>query len=118
MMTIRKIVAKNLKEIGFSDIQDASDGNLAWDILSKSTPPIQLIVSDWNMPNCSGLDLLKKCRADANYAKIPFILVTAEAEASQVKEAVLAGVTNYVVKPFTAEILKQKLEAAHKKIAA
>jgi two-component system chemotaxis response regulator CheY len=118
MMTMRKIVAKNLKEIGFSDIQDASDGNLAWDILSKSTPPIQLIVSDWNMPNCSGLDLLKKCRADANYAKIPFILVTAEAEASQVKEAVLAGVTNYVVKPFTAEILKQKLEAAHKKIAA
>lgn len=117
MMTMRKIVMKTLKEIGFTDIQEADDGKKGWDILKTTNPPIQLVVSDWNMPNCTGLELLKAVRADAGLAKTPFVLLTAEAEAHQVKEAMMAGVTNYIIKPFTAETLKQKLEQAYKKVA-
>jgi two-component system, chemotaxis family, chemotaxis protein CheY len=118
MMTMRKIVIKSLKDMGFTDIQEGADGNFGWEILSKSSPPIQLIVSDWNMPNCSGLDLLKKVRADSRFMKLPFVMLTAETEAHQVKEALMAGVTNYVIKPFTPEILKVKLEQTHKKVSA
>jgi two-component system, chemotaxis family, chemotaxis protein CheY len=118
MMTMRKIVSKNLRDLGFSDIQEGADGNIGWDLLNASVPHIQLIVSDWNMPNCTGLEFLKKVRADARFAKIPFVMLTAEAEAHQVKEALMAGVTNYVIKPFTADILKVKLEQTHKKVAA
>lgn len=118
MMTMRKIVSKNLKDLGFSDIQEGADGNIGWDLLTKSVPGIQLIISDWNMPNCTGLEFLKKVRADARFAKIPFVMLTAEAEAHQVKEALMAGVTNYAIKPFTPEILKTKLEQTHKKVAA
>lgn len=117
MMTMRKVVAKTLKDLGFSDIQEAADGKIGWDVLNASNPPIQLVISDWNMPNCTGLELLKKVRTDERFAKLPFILLTAEAEAHQVKEALVQGVTNYVIKPFTAEILRQKLEQAHKKAA-
>ncbi|RYD21424.1 MAG: response regulator, partial [Verrucomicrobiaceae bacterium] len=99
MMTMRKIVSKNLRDLGFSDIQEGADGNLGWDVLNASVPHIQLIVSDWNMPNCTGLEFLKKVRGDARFAKIPFIMLTAEAEAHQVKEALIAGVTNYCIKP-------------------
>lgn len=117
MMTMRKMVAKTLKDLGFSDVQEAADGKIGWDMLNASNPPVQLVISDWNMPNCTGLELLKKVRADEKFAKLPFILLTAEAEAHQVKEALVQGVTNYVIKPFTAEILRQKLEQAHKKAA-
>lgn len=116
MSTMRKIVIKNLKEIGFTDIQEAADGNLGWQVLETSTPPVNLIISDWNMPNCSGLEFVRKVRANATYAKTPFIMLTAEAEATQVKEALIAGVTNYILKPFTPDILKLKLEQAHKKV--
>jgi two-component system chemotaxis response regulator CheY len=118
MSTMRKVVTKTLKEIGFTDIQEAADGNLGWDVLQASTPPVQLVISDWNMPNCSGLELLKRVRADARYKKLPFVLLTAEAEASQVKEALMSGVNNYIVKPFTADVIKMKLEQAYKKVAA
>ena len=116
MSTMRKIVIKNLKEIGFTDIQEAADGNLGWQVLEASNPPVNLIISDWNMPNCSGLEFVRKVRASATYAKTPFIMLTAEAEATQVKEALIAGVTNYILKPFTPDILKLKLEQAHKKV--
>lgn len=117
MMTMRKIVAKNLKDLGFTDVQEAADGNIAWDLLQKSNPPVQLIVSDWNMPNCTGLDFLRKIRANAPTAKLPFMMLTAEAEKTQVIEALKAGVTNYCIKPFTPEIFKQKLEETYKKAA-
>lgn len=117
MLTMRKIVTKTLKEIGFTDIQEAEDGQKGWEKLKAANPPIQLVVSDWNMPNFTGLELLKAVRADASFAKLPFVLLTAEAEAHQVKEAMMAGVTNYIIKPFTADTLKQKLEQAHKKVA-
>jgi two-component system chemotaxis response regulator CheY len=115
MMTMRKIVKKIGSEAGFTDITEATDGNQAWEVISNATPPIGLVISDWNMPNCTGLDLLKRLRADHRYKKTPFILVTAEAEQSQIVDAIKAGVDQYVVKPFTKDDLVKKLEAVHKK---
>ena len=118
MMTMRKLVIKCCRDLGFSDFAEASDGVIAWDAISKASPPFGLIISDWNMPNCTGLELLKRLRADGKVGKTPFVLVTAEAEQHQVVEALKAGVDNYVVKPFTPAQLKEKLEAVHKKRSA
>lgn len=118
MLTMRKIVSKNLKEMGFTDITEAADGSLAWQAVSSSETPFGLIISDWNMPNCTGLDFLKRVRADQRFKKVPFILVTAEAEQHQVAEAVKAGVDQYVVKPFNHESLKSKMEMVYKKYTA
>ena len=118
MLTMRKLVSKVCKELGFSDITEATDGALAWQAISTASPPFGLVISDWNMPNCTGLELLKRVRGDAKFAKLPFVLVTAEAEQHQIIEAVKAGVSNYVVKPFTADGLKQKLEQVHAKTVA
>lgn len=115
MMTMRKVVSKICRDIGFTDITEASDGAQAWEKASTANPPFGLIISDWNMPNCTGLDFLKKIRADSKVAKTPFLLVTAEAEVQQVAEAVKSGVDNYVVKPFTKDTLMAKLEAVYKK---
>jgi two-component system chemotaxis response regulator CheY len=116
MLTMRKLVGKACKEIGFTDMIEASDGALAWEAIQNSSPPVGLIISDWNMPNCTGIDLLKRVRGDARLKALPFLLVTAEAEMHQVMEAVQAGVSEYVIKPFTKDSLAQKLESAHKKI--
>ncbi|PIP89903.1 MAG: hypothetical protein COW01_00320 [Bdellovibrionales bacterium CG12_big_fil_rev_8_21_14_0_65_38_15] len=115
MMTMRKVVIKVCKELGFSNIKDAADGELAWTILNETNPPIQLIISDWNMPNCTGLEFLKRVRADEKFKKTPFLLVTAEAEQDQIIEAVKSGVDQYVIKPFSAATLKTKLEIVFKK---
>jgi two-component system chemotaxis response regulator CheY len=116
MLTMRKLVGKVCKEIGFTDITEASDGAKAWEAVGAASPPIGLIISDWTMPNTSGLDLLKRVRSDSRYGRLPFVLVTAEAEQHQIVEAIKAGVSNYVIKPFTAEGLREKLEAVHKKM--
>lgn len=113
MLTMRKIVKKILMELGFSDISEAQDGQEAWE--KTKTGNFGLIVSDWNMPNCTGLEFLKRVRADQNLKGTPFILVTAEAEGHQVAEAIKSGVDQYVVKPFSKDSLKLKLESAHKK---
>lgn len=118
MLTMRKIVARTCKELGFTDIQEAPDGQKAWEILAAPNANIGLVISDWNMPNVTGLDLLKRVRADGNLKGTPFVLVTAESEASQVAEALKAGVDNYIVKPFTPDGLKKKLEDTHKRWAA
>jgi two-component system chemotaxis response regulator CheY len=114
MLTIRKIVTKILREIGFVDITEAVDGQEAWE--RAQTGKFGLIISDWNMPKCSGLEFLKKIRADQNLAHTPFLLVTAEAERDQVAEAIKSGVDQYVVKPFSRDGLKTKLEMTYKKI--
>ena len=116
MMTMRKLVSKTCKELGFTDITEAADGSLAWEVIANANPPIGLVISDWNMPNTSGLDLLKRVRADSRFGKLPFVMVTAEAEQHQIVEAVKSGVSNYVIKPFSADVLKEKLEAVHKKM--
>ncbi|MBI3544135.1 MAG: response regulator [Deltaproteobacteria bacterium] len=115
MATMRKLVMKVCADLGFTDVQEAADGEKAWSIINNDPKPIGLVISDWNMPHLTGLDLLKRVRADKRYAGTPFLLVTAEAESSQVTDAVKAGVDNYIVKPFTAATLTEKLEAIHKK---
>ena len=117
MLTMRKIVVKICKEIGFTDITEATDGANGWQAISSASPPLGLVISDWNMPNSTGLDLLKRVRADSRLGKLPFIMVTAEAEKHQIMEAMKAGVSNYIVKPFVPESLKEKIEATHKKIS-
>jgi two-component system, chemotaxis family, chemotaxis protein CheY len=117
MMTMRKIVVKACRDIGFTDIIEASDGIKAWDAVQTSPTPVGLIISDWNMPNSTGLDLLKRIRADGRFKEIPFVLLTAESEGHQVAEAVKSGVDNYIVKPFTSDLLQRKLEETHKKIS-
>lgn len=116
MLTMRKIVSKIMRELGFTDIHEALDGEEAWEKVKVGN--YGLIISDWNMPKCTGLDFLKKIRSDEKYAKTPFVLVTAEAEQHQVAEAIKSGVDQYVVKPFSKDSLKMKLESAHKKCAA
>ncbi len=117
MVTMRRIVKKNLVTIGFTHFEEAEDGEKGWSKLNEH-PHIGLIISDWNMPKLSGLDFLKRVRSDKRFAALPFILLTAEGEMSQVKEALVAGVDNYVLKPFTLESLKEKLVQTHKKRAA
>jgi two-component system, chemotaxis family, chemotaxis protein CheY len=115
MMTMRKLVIKACKTMGFSSFEEAADGRLGWEKLNQTDPPIELVICDWNMPNATGLDLLRRIRSDSRFKTLPFILVTAEADRAQVIEAVQAGVSNYVVKPFTPDQLKEKLESAYKK---
>jgi two-component system chemotaxis response regulator CheY len=105
--TMRRIVKGVLKQLGFSNIIEAEDGSSALEELKKED--IGLIVSDWNMPNMTGLDLLKAVRGDANLKGIPFIMVTAEGQKENVVEAVKCGVNNYIVKPFTPETFGEKL---------
>lgn len=114
MMTMRKIVAKALKSLEFSDITECKNGQEAWETLQGGG--FQLVISDWNMPECTGIELLAKVRGDANLASMPFVLLTAEAEAEQVAEALEKGVDNYIVKPFSADTLKSKLEQAYNKV--
>ncbi|MBN22977.1 MAG: hypothetical protein CL678_16955 [Bdellovibrionaceae bacterium] len=116
MLTMRKIVGKACKSIGLTDIIEAKDGRDGWEKLTTSDKEVGLIVSDWNMPNCTGIELLKRVRADGKYGALPFILVTAEKEGSQVKEAILAGVSNYIVKPFDVDTFKVKVEEVYKKV--
>ncbi|MCB9027059.1 MAG: response regulator [Bdellovibrionaceae bacterium] len=118
MTTMRKVVMRSCKELGLAPMFEAADGNQAWNVLNEKSGEIDLIISDWNMPNCTGLEFLKRVRADARFKALPFVLLTAESEASQVKEALLAGVDNYVIKPFSTAVLGQKLGQVHKKLSA
>jgi len=114
--TMRKIVRNILKQIGFENIAEAEDGNVALQLIKHET--VGLVVTDWNMPNLGGLDLLKQIRQNPQTSKLPVLMVTAEGLKDNVLEAVKAGVNNYVVKPFTAEVFQEKIEAIFKKLAA
>jgi len=106
--TMRRIVKNILSQLGFKNIIEADDGTTALEILKKE--PVDMIISDWNMPKMTGLELLKAVRADASLSDIPFIMVTAEAQQDNIILAVKAKVSQYVVKPFTAETLGEKIE--------
>lgn len=106
--TMRRIVKTCLKQIGFNNITEAEDGQVALQRLNENE--FQLIISDWNMPNMMGIDLLKAVRADNRLKTIPFLMVTAEAQKENILEAAKAGVSNYIIKPFTPDTLQQKLE--------
>lgn len=106
--TMRRIVKNFLNDLGYSNVAEADDGDTALPILKQGN--IDFLVTDWNMPNMPGLDLLKAVRADPALATLPVLLVTAEAKREQIVEAAQAGVNGYVVKPFTAATLKEKIE--------
>lgn len=106
--TMRRIVKNILTQLGFKNIIEADDGTTALNMLKGEK--VDLIVSDWNMPKMTGLDLLKAVRADPNMADTPFIMVTAEAQQDNIILAVKAKVSQYIVKPFTAEVLGEKLQ--------
>lgn len=118
MSTMRKIIKKMLNEVGFTNLTEADDGATAWPMLVKAHEegePYEFVVSDWNMPQMSGLDLLKKVRASEEFKKLPFLMITAEAEQGNVVIAVKAGVSNFIVKPFSAATLKQKIDGIFNK---
>ncbi|NOZ24760.1 MAG: chemotaxis protein CheY [Nitrospirae bacterium] len=112
--TMRKIVRNVLKQLGYSNIEEAEDGAQAYSKLKDST--FHFVVSDWNMPNMDGLEMLKKIRSDPELKDLPVLMVTAEAEKDKVIAAIKAGVNNYIVKPFTAETLKQKMEQIYERL--
>lgn len=107
--TMRRIIRNILRQLGYSNIAEADDGAAALDTLQRQD--IDFVISDWNMPNMSGLELLKAIRADSRLKDTPVLLVTAEALKDNIVEAVKAGVNGYIVKPFTAETLKEKIDA-------
>jgi len=110
--TMRKLIRNILKQIGFANMIEAENGKAALKVLKKEN--IDLVLCDWNMPEMPGIDLLKAVRSDDELKDIPFVMVTAEAQKDNIVVAVKAGVTNYVVKPFTAETLIEKLNAIFK----
>lgn len=106
--TMRRIIKNLLKDLGFSNIQEADDGNTALPMLQQGQ--FDFVVTDWNMPGMQGIDLLRAIRADDSLKHLPVLMVTAEAKKEQIVAAAQAGVNGYVVKPFTAATLKEKLD--------
>lgn len=115
--SMRQTVKVILEGFGLKDITEATNGNNGWELLNLANPPIGLILSDQNMPECTGSELLKRVRADARFNKVPFILVTSEGEKQMIVDAIKAGVSNYITKPVDAETLKKKLEATADKFS-
>jgi len=105
--TMRRIVRNLLKELGFTNVDEAEDGVVALQKLRSGT--FDFIVSDWNMPNMTGIELLRTVRADAALKHLPVLMVTAEAKKENIVEAAQAGASGYIVKPFTAATLDEKL---------
>ena len=113
--TMRRMVKSVINELGYSNVTEADDGSTALPLLRDGN--FDFLITDWNMPGMPGLDLLKAVRANPKLAKLPVLMLTAEAKRDQIVEAAQAGVNGYVIKPFTADVLKKKLtkilEAMH-----
>jgi two-component system chemotaxis response regulator CheY len=105
--TMRRIVKNLLRDLGFTNTEEADDGNTALPMLQSGK--FDFLVTDWNMPGMNGLDLLKAVRADENLSSMPVLMVTAESKREQIVEGAQAGVNGYVVKPFTAVTLEEKI---------
>jgi two-component system chemotaxis response regulator CheY len=106
--TMRRIVKNLLHDLGYPNVGEADDGNTALPMLR--TGKYDFLITDWNMPGMQGLDLLKAVRADESLKSLPVLMLTAESKREQIVEAAQAGVNGYVIKPFTAEVLKAKLD--------
>jgi two-component system chemotaxis response regulator CheY len=106
----RQIAKRFLTALGLKRVDEASDGGTAWAKIVGSWPPVELVICDWQMPNLSGLDLLKKIRAHEEYRAVPFIMVTAEGNREEVIRALQSGVNGYIIKPFEIATLKAALE--------
>jgi two-component system chemotaxis response regulator CheY len=114
--TMRRIIKNLLRELGFSNTMEADDGSTALPMLKNGG--FDFLVTDWNMPNMEGIDLLRAVRADPALQKLPVLMVTAEAKRDQIVEAAQAGVNGYIVKPFTAETLKEKIDKIFERLEA
>lgn len=106
--TMRRIVKNLLHDLGYNNVTEADDGKTALPMLQAGN--FDFLITDWNMPGMPGIELLKAVRADAKLAKLPVLMLTAEAKREQIIEAAQAGVNGYVIKPFTAATLKEKLD--------
>ena len=106
--TMRRIIKNLLRDLGFNNTSEADDGSTALPMLKNGA--YEFLVTDWNMPNMQGIELLKAVRADERLKDLPVLMVTAEAKREQIMEAAQAGVNGYIVKPFTAETLKEKID--------
>jgi len=114
--TMRRIIKNLLRDLGYVNTSEADDGNSALPMLQ--TTPFDFLITDWNMPGMTGIDLLKAVRADGKLVNLPVLMVTAEAKREQIIEAAQAGVNGYVVKPFTAAALKEKIEKIFDRVDA
>jgi two-component system chemotaxis response regulator CheY len=112
--TMRRIIKNLLRDLGFTNTHEADDGQTGLPMLKSGN--FDFLVTDWNMPGMTGIDLLKAVRADDKLAALPVLLVTAEAKREQIMEAAQAGVNGYVVKPFTAAVLKEKIDKIFERI--
>lgn len=112
--TMRRIVRNLLKELGFTNVEEAEDGAVALTKLREGG--FEFVVSDWNMPNMDGLTLLQNVRADARLKTLPFLMITPEAKKENITAAIQAGASNYIVKPFTAATLQEKLDKIFEKM--
>jgi len=106
--TMRRIIKNTLARLGYKDILEGADGVEGWSELDAN-PDIEMLITDWNMPEMNGLELVKKTRADDRFTDLPIIMVTTEGGKTEVITALKAGVNNYIVKPFTPQVLKEKL---------
>jgi|TARA_B100000242_G_scaffold242336_1_gene182446 two-component system chemotaxis response regulator CheY len=113
--TMRRIIKNLLRDLGFTNIQEADDGNTALPMLQQGD--FDFVVTDWNMPGMQGIDLLKEIRKDDKLSHLPVLMVTAEAKREQIIQAAQAGVNGYIVKPFTAATLKEKLDKIFERIS-
>ena len=112
--TMRRIVMGLLKELEYTKMIDADDGSSAWKLLESGTVPVSFVITDWNMPVMDGLTLLKKIRSTPKFANLPVLMITAEAKKENIVMAAESGADGYIVKPFNASTLNDKIE----KIAA
>jgi len=108
--TMRRIIKNTLARLGHKDILEGADGVEGWSVLN-SNPDVDMLITDWNMPEMNGLDLVLKVRSDDRFKDLPIIMVTTEGGKTEVITALKAGVNNYIVKPFTPQVLKEKLGA-------
>ena len=108
--TMRRIIKNTLFRLEHEDVFEAEDGLQGWNILDQN-PDIKMLITDWNMPEMNGLELVKKVRADSRFMNLPIIMVTTEGGKTEVITALKAGVNNFIVKPFTPQVLKEKLSA-------
>ena len=114
--TMRRIIKNLLRDLGFTNTQEADDGNTALPMLQNGN--FDFVITDWNMPGMQGIDLLKAIRADDRLKHLPVLMVTAESKREQIIEAAQAGVNGYVVKPFTAVTLEEKINKIFERVAA
>ncbi|PID43394.1 MAG: chemotaxis protein CheY [Gammaproteobacteria bacterium] len=112
--TMRRIIKNLLRDLGFTNTDEADDGNTALPMLQ--TGKYDFLVTDWNMPGMTGIELLRAVRSDDSLKNLPVLMVTAEAKRDQIVAAAQAGVNGYVVKPFTAAVLKEKIEKIFERI--